>query len=159
MKKRFMAIFIAIFFCLSFITPVYADVFLAPKFSMPAGYIPAPVESLNLNAVKNDANSFMDAYYGKPGYFKDSAEIDVDVSRALSWQMYNVSDSASMQINNPILFYELGNLGTPSSFNGERQFLGQTKRGQVITNVRYPLVNVYWKIRGMTVSLSSGGKA
>ena len=109
-----------------------------------AGYTPPPVSELTtLEKIMEDANNFIEAFYDLQNYFEPITDIYHNFQKDVPLRVdkeYNISDvSEEHGTIAPILYYEKPGGGPGRN----QQYLGQTKDGYTITNVRFPL-NASW---------------
>lgn len=141
-KLKTIALMLIMIFTLQ--VPAYAGTF---NFTLPSGYTPPMAELTDEASIIADANSFIRSYYdGVNGdYFAERSDIDVNGNifkiPLHCVVRYNVSDMTEGDdgLTAPMIYYEKAG-GGPER---DRQFLGQTKDGLTITNVRFAL-NANW---------------
>ncbi len=123
-------------FCLN--VPAFAGTF---NFG---NYTPPDTRPTGLDTIMQDANNFIREYYNLPesggDYFTPTTLVKNNSGNVISVPIcvqedYNVSDIEVASLVSPILYYEKPG-GGPER---DKIYLGQTKGGHTITNVRYPL--------------------
>lgn len=114
--------------------PVSAELYLPPEYSSPSAS-----ELQNETVIVKDANNFIRLFYGfEEDYFVDPAYINHTSVPLRIQKDYNISDLEG-SLGGPtapiIYYYKEG--GGPGR---DQQYLGQTREGYTITNVRFPMV-------------------